>query len=90
MTEDEGLYLATLEAVLPVAMYIGDRFPPEHAARARVQVVNDTLVHLWRGMPGDPLGPGGTYRPEDLAATGWIGGMISMQVARHRAPAVRR
>lgn len=90
MTDDELLYVALLEAVLPWAMYCGDTFVPAVADAARRSIALDIVRQLWGALPGDPTGPARSFLPVDTAAIPWLDGMIALQGIRHRAPSVRR
>ena len=90
VTDDELLYAATLEAVLPWAMFCGDTFPSNIATAARRSIALDIVRHLWGALPGDPTGPARSFLPVDTAAVPWLDGMIALQGIRHRAPSVRR
>lgn len=90
MTEEELLYVAMLEAVLPWAMFCGDAFPPAIADAARRSIALDIVRQLWGALPGDPTGPARSFLPVDSAAVPFLDGMITLQGIRHRAPSVRR
>ena len=90
MTEEETLYIAWLEALLPWAMFCGDTFPPGIADANRRRIALDIVRQAWGALPGDPTGPARSFLPVDTAAVPWLDGMIALQGIRHRAPSVRR
>ena len=89
-TWEDARDLGFLQSILNAAVFAGDTFSGDDGIIHRQNIKEELLGKLWGGMPGDPLGPGGTYRIEDLTAVPLLAGGIALNVARGGSPNRKR